>query len=220
MHGYCSLCIPYFINFLFCAFFFSLFSLQKKLTSLLIIFFFRYTQTQTNPHTITNTQTNHHRRCLVLIPCPGQALRVELQSYKDEFNSVGQGSEYSKGAMDFGSKSKETQRRRGVPLTEEEHRYKILIVFFVLGVMWVWSVMWVLIVDRWCGLDRWCWFWLVLLDWSGIVVLVMVVVLMECLWWCFWVLTVGERGRKERRNDRDKEKERKRKKKKNRLMDV
>ena len=143
MHGYCSSCIPYFINFLFCAFFFSLFSLQKKLTSLLIIFFFRYTQTQTNPHTITNKQTNHHRGCLILIPCPGQALRVELQSYKDEFNLVGQGSEYSKGAMDFGSKSKETQRRRGVPSTEEEHRYKILIVFFFLGGGGCGGVMWV-----------------------------------------------------------------------------
>ena len=88
------------------------------------------TQSQTNPHTITNTntQTNHHRGCLVLIPCSGQALRVELSSYEDEFDLMGQGSEYSKGAVDFGSKSKETQRRRGVSSTEEEHRYKILIV--------------------------------------------------------------------------------------------
>ena len=78
-----------------------------------------------------------------MIPCSGQALRVELPSYEDEFDLMGQGSEYSKGAVDFGSKSKETQRRRGVSSTEEEHRYKILIVvvfFFVfcfLGVMWV-----------------------------------------------------------------------------------
>ena len=71
-----------------------------------------------------------------------------MSSYEDEFDLIGQGSEYSKGAVDFGSKSKETQRRRGVSSTEEEHRYKILIVvvvffcflFFVfcfLGVMWV-----------------------------------------------------------------------------------
>ena len=67
--------------------------------------------------------------CLVLVLCPRQALRVELPSYEDEFDSVGQGFEYSKGAMDFRSKSKETQRRKGVPWTEEEHKYKILIVF-------------------------------------------------------------------------------------------
>ncbi|XP_030956348.1 transcription factor SRM1-like [Quercus robur] len=48
--------------------------------------------------------------------------RVELPCYEDEFNSVGQGSEYSEGSVDFGSKAKETQRRRGVPWTEEEHR--------------------------------------------------------------------------------------------------
>ena len=65
-----------------------------------------------------------------MVSCPGQALRVELPSYEDEFDLVGQGSEYSKGAVDFGSKSKETQRRRGVSWTKEEHMYKILIVFF------------------------------------------------------------------------------------------
>ncbi|XP_065629121.1 protein RADIALIS-like 4 isoform X2 [Quercus suber] len=48
--------------------------------------------------------------------------RVELPSYEDEFDTVGQGSEYSEGPVDFGSKAKETQRRRGVPWTEEEHR--------------------------------------------------------------------------------------------------
>ena len=32
--------------------------------------------------------------------------------------------------MDFGSNSKEAQRKRGVSSTEEEHTYKILIVFF------------------------------------------------------------------------------------------
>ena len=72
-----------------------------------------------------------------MVSCPGQALQVELPSYEDEFDSVDQGSEYLKGDVDFGSKFKETQRRRGVPWTKEEHRYKILIVFFVLGVMWV-----------------------------------------------------------------------------------
>ena len=56
-----------------------------------------------------------------------------MPSYKVEFDSVGQGSEYSKGAVDFGSKSKETQRRRGVLWTEEEHRYKILIVLLFWG---------------------------------------------------------------------------------------
>ena len=86
-----------------------------------------HTQTQTHP------QTNHHRGCLVLVLCPRQALRVELPSYEDEFDLVGQGSEYSKGAVDFGSKSKETQRRRGVSWTEEEHMYKILIVFLFWG---------------------------------------------------------------------------------------
>ena len=102
--------------------------MQNKLTSLL------------NPHhlfpqihTNTNTQTNHHKWCLVLVLCPGQALRVELPSYEDEFDLVGQSSEYSKGAVDFVSKSKETQRRRGVLWTEEEHMYKILIVFLFWG---------------------------------------------------------------------------------------
>ena len=135
MHGHCSSCISYFINFTFCAFF-SLSSLCKTnwlLSSILVIFFLRYTQTQTHPHTNTNTQTNHHKGCLVLVLCLGQALRVELLSYEDEFDLVGQGSEYSKGAVDFGSKSKETQRRRGVSWTEEEHMYKIPIVFFCFG---------------------------------------------------------------------------------------
>ena len=59
--------------------------------------------------------------------------RSDLVENEDEFDSVGQGSEYSKGAVDFGSKSKETQRRRGVPSTEEEHMYKILIVFLFWG---------------------------------------------------------------------------------------
>ena len=58
--------------------------------------------------------------------------RVELPSYEDDFDSVGRSSEYSEDPVDFGSKAKETQRRRGVPWTEEEHRYKILIVFFSL----------------------------------------------------------------------------------------
>ena len=197
MHDHCSSSIPYFINFTFCAFF-SLSSLCKTnwlLSSILIIFFLRYTQT--HPHTNTNTQTNDHRGCLVLVSCPGQALRVELLSYEDEFDSVGQGSKYSKGAVDFGSKSKETQRRRGVPWTEEEYRYKIFIVFLFwgwfgldwwCGFWWLigdlglisdmgligdvgfdgWSVIWVWMVDRWCG------FWLVLLDWRCVVVLVMV----------------------------------------------
>ena len=64
-----------------------------------------------------------------MVLCPGQALRVELPSYEDDFDLVGQGFKYSKGAVDFGSKSKETQRRGGVPWTEEEHMYKILIDF-------------------------------------------------------------------------------------------
>ena len=34
------------------------------------------------------------------------------------------------------------------------------------------------------------------MDWRGVVVLVMVVVLMEFLLWCFWVLNVRERRRK------------------------
>ena len=175
MHGHCSSCIPYFINFTFCAFF-SLSSLCKTnwlLSSILVIFFLRYTQTQTHPHTNTNTQTNHHKGCLVLVLCLGQALRVELLSYEDEFDLVGQGSEYSKGAVDFGSKSKETQRRRGVSWTEEEHRYKILIVFLFWGWCGFWSVMWVygfecLIddvgFDGWSVMlvwmfDWWCGFW-------------------------------------------------------------
>ena len=42
--------------------FFSLFSMQNKLTSPLhIVFFLRYTQTQTHPHPNTSTQTNQHR---------------------------------------------------------------------------------------------------------------------------------------------------------------
>ena len=56
MHGHYSLCIPYFINFTFCVFFFSLFFMQNKLTSLL------------NPHhlfphihTNTNTPTHKHK---------------------------------------------------------------------------------------------------------------------------------------------------------------
>ena len=65
-----------------------------------------------------------------------------------EIDSTGQGSEYSEGPVDFGSKAKETQRRRGVPWTEEEHEYKILIGFFVLGVMWV-------LIDA-SGLERRC----------------------------------------------------------------
>ena len=49
------------------------------------------------------------------------------------------------------------------------------------------------------------------MDWRGVVVLVMAMVLMEFLLWCFWVLNVRERrkrGTKERGNGRDKEKER------------
>ena len=38
--------------------------------------------------------------------------------------------------------------------------------------------------------------WRRLVDWRGVVVLVMVVVLMESLLWCLWVLTVRERRRK------------------------
>ena len=177
MHGYCSSSIPYFINFTFCAFL-SLFSLCKTnwlLSSILIIFFLRYTQTHSHTNTNTNTQTNDHKGCLVLVSCPRQALRVELSSYEDEFESVGQGSKYSKGAVDFGSKSKETQRRRGVSWTEEEHWYKILIVFFFfcfrgdVGFDW------------WFGFDQWCGFWWLIgdvgFDW--------------CFWigealWCLW----------------------------------
>ena len=94
------------------AHFCSLFFMQNKLTSLLNP---HHLFPQIHTNTNTNTQTNHHRGCLVLIPCPRQALRVKLPSYKDEFDSVGQGSKYSKGAVDFRSKSKETQRRKGVP---------------------------------------------------------------------------------------------------------
>ena len=38
--------------------------------------------------------------------------------------------------------------------------------------------------------------WQRLVDWRGVVVLVMVVVLMESLLWCLWVLIVRERRRK------------------------
>ena len=56
--------------------------------------------------------------------------------------------------------------------------------------------------------------WRRLVDWRGIVVL------MECLFWCFWVLTVRERRRKnkkkrKRNRQRYKEKERRRKKREN-----
>ena len=122
----------------FAPFFLSLFFVRNKLNSLLNphhLFPQIHTNTNTPTHTHThrNTQINHHRGCLVLVLCPGQALRVELLSYEDEFNSMGQSSEYLKGVVDFGSKSKETQRRRGVPWIEEEHRYKILIVFLFWG---------------------------------------------------------------------------------------
>ena len=40
--------------------------------------------------------------------------------------------------------------------------------------------------------------------------LVMVVVLMECLLWCFWVLTMRERRRKKRKRKRQKYKEKER----------
>ena len=37
------------------------------------------------------------------------------------------------------------------------------------------------------------------MDWRGVVVLVMAVVLMEFLLWCFWVLNVRERIRKKKK---------------------
>jgi hypothetical protein len=48
--------------------------------------------------------------------------RIELPSYEDDFDTVGRGSEFSTSPVAFGSKTKETQRKRGVPWTEEEHR--------------------------------------------------------------------------------------------------
>ena len=97
--------------------------MQNKLTSLL-------NPHHLFPHIHTNTNTPTHKhidKSSQRVPRPGH-FEFELSSYKVEFDSVGQGSEYSKGAVDFASKSKETQRRRGVSWTEEEHKYKILIV--------------------------------------------------------------------------------------------
>ncbi|GMY15787.1 transcription factor SRM1-like [Fagus crenata] len=48
--------------------------------------------------------------------------RIELPRYEDDFDTVGRGSEFSTSPVAFGSKTKETQRKRGVPWTEEEHR--------------------------------------------------------------------------------------------------
>ena len=79
MHGHCSSCIPYFINFTFCAFF-SLSSLCKTnwlLSSSLIIFFLRYTQTQTHPHTNTNTPTDKSSQ---RVPCPGPVSKTSSSS--------------------------------------------------------------------------------------------------------------------------------------------
>ena len=51
MHDHCSSSIPYFINFTFCTFFsLSLCKTNWLLSSILIIFFLRYTQTQTQTH--------------------------------------------------------------------------------------------------------------------------------------------------------------------------
>ena len=51
----------YFINFTFYAFFLSLFFVQNKLTSLLIVFLLIYTQTQNHQYINTYTQTNQYR---------------------------------------------------------------------------------------------------------------------------------------------------------------
>ena len=56
MHGYCSMCICYFIN--FCShLFFSLFSVHNHSSPHLL-----FPQMHTNKHTHTHTQTNPHRQ--------------------------------------------------------------------------------------------------------------------------------------------------------------
>ena len=52
------------------------------------------------------------------------------------------------------------------------------------------------------------------MDWRGVVVLVMAVVLMEFLLWCFWVLNVRERIRKKRKKRKKKKEKEVLKKKK------
>ena len=76
MHGHYSLCIPYFINFTFCAFFSLSFFMQNKLTSLL------------NPHhlfpqihTNTNTPTHKHiDKSSQRVPRPGLVSRTSSSS--------------------------------------------------------------------------------------------------------------------------------------------
>ena len=72
--------------------------------------------------------------------------------------------------------------------------------------------------NHWIG-DRWCGLvlmeigdgltvllgWRRSVDWKGVVVLVMAVVLMEFLLWCFWVLNVRGRRRKKRKKRKRKQ---------------
>ena len=121
-------------------FFFSVFFVQNKLTSLL------------NPHhlfpqihTNTNTPTHKHKhtdKSSQRVPCPGPVSRTSSSSLVAEL----------RGWVWLG----------GSGLWVEEHRYKILIVFLFWG--WCgfeclisdvgfdgWSVMSVWMFDRWCG---------------------------------------------------------------------
>ena len=105
-----------------------------------------------NPSSWSRVQDNLFEEAIVVFPKETQdkweriatqvlgKLPLEVRQYYEdlvhdllEIDSMGQGSEYSEGPVDFGSKAKETQRRRGVPWTEEEHEYKILIGFFCIG---------------------------------------------------------------------------------------
>ena len=88
MHSYCSSCIPYFINFTFCAFF-SLSSLCKTnclLSSILIIFFLRYTQTQTYRQIITEVASSwsHVQDKLFELSC--QVTRMSLTRWVRALN--------------------------------------------------------------------------------------------------------------------------------------
>ena len=195
MHGYCSSCIPYFINFMFCAFLFSLlyakqtdFSPQSSSSFSLDTHKHKHTHTQTQTHRqiITEGASSWSRVQDKLFKLSCRVTRMSLTRWIRALSIwrvmwiLGPSLKRHKG----GEVSRGLKKSIGI-------RFSL---FFCFGgdvgligdvgfdswsVIWAWSMMSVWMFDRWCG------FWSVM-----------------------WVLR--ERGRKERGKGRDKEKERRR----------
>ena len=147
MHGHCSSCIPYFINFTFCAFF-SLSSLCKTnwlLSSILVIFFLRYTQTQTQTHRqiITKGALSWSRVQDKLFELSCRVMRISLiwwvraSSIRRVLWILGPSLKRHNG----GEVSRGLKKSTCI-------RFSLFFFFFFVFVL---GVMWVLMVDRWCG---------------------------------------------------------------------